>query len=216
MSDILAKAKLFATAAHRRIDHRRRYTQEPYEVHPNAVASLVASVSDDPHMIAAAWLHDTVEDTPTTLEDLAREFGPDVASLVAALTDVSRPSDGNRAARKAIDRAHLAAASPRAKTIKLADLIDNVQDIGRHDPGFARVYLGEMRALLEVLGEGDGRLLRQAQQTMNECAQGLGLAAPLDPGIERAPGSPAADREPMRSGSPRAAASPTTEPGSRE
>jgi (p)ppGpp synthase/HD superfamily hydrolase len=175
MSDIIEKARRFATEAHRRIDHRRRYTDQPYEVHPGAVAALVASVTDDPHMIAAAWLHDTVEDTPTRLEDIAREFGPDVAALVEALTDVSQPGDGNRATRKAIDRRHLAAAPPRAKTVKLADLIDNMQDICRHDPRFARVYLAEQRALLEVLGAGDGRLLRQARQTLDDCARQLGL-----------------------------------------
>ena len=56
-------------------------------------------------MRAAAWLHDVVEDTPATFEELEREFGPEVTRLVRELTEVSRsPSDGNRAARKAIDR----------------------------------------------------------------------------------------------------------------
>jgi (p)ppGpp synthase/HD superfamily hydrolase len=121
----------FATQAHQRIDHRRKYSQQPYDVHLGAVAELVATVSDDAEMLAAAWLHDIVEDTPVTLEEVEREFGPGVASLVKELTDVSRPGDGNRAARKAIDRGHLAIASPRAKTIKLADLCDNARDICR-------------------------------------------------------------------------------------
>jgi (p)ppGpp synthase/HD superfamily hydrolase len=59
-------------------------------------------------MIAAAWLHDVVEDTPVTLEDLHSEFGEGIAELVEALTDISRPEDGNRRKRKAIDREHLA------------------------------------------------------------------------------------------------------------
>ena len=100
-------------------------------------------------------LQDVVEDTPATMGDVESEFGPPVAGRVEALTDVSRPSDGNRAVRKEIDRRHTAHASPRAKTIKLADLIDNCEDIAHHDPRFAQVYLQEMEALLAVLGEGD-------------------------------------------------------------
>lgn len=162
MPDLIERAKAFATGAHQRIDQRRKYSGLSYDVHLAAVADIVASVTDDAETIAAAWLHDTVEDTPVTLDDLRREFGDAVAALVEQLTDVSLASQGNRAARKAIDRRHLAAASSRAKTVKLADLIDNCDDITRHDPRFARVFLREMEALLGVLGEGDGRLLQRA------------------------------------------------------
>jgi len=165
MTDLVARARAFAIREHRRIDHRRKYSKQPYDVHLKAVADLVAGVTDDPEMIAAAWLHDVVEDTPVTLDDVAREFGGAAARLVDELTDVSRPGDGNRAARKAIDRAHLAAASPRAKTVKLADLTDNARDICRHDAGFGRVYLAEMEALLAVLGEGDAKLMAKARDT---------------------------------------------------
>jgi hypothetical protein len=166
MTDLVARAREFAIREHRRIDHRRKYSKQPYDVHLEAVAGLVAGVTDDAEMIAAAWLHDIVEDTPITLDDVAREFGGAVVRLVDELTDISRPGDGNRAARKAIDRAHLAAASPRAKTIKLADLTDNARDICRHDAGFGRVYLGEMEALLAVLGEGDPALMAKARKTL--------------------------------------------------
>jgi hypothetical protein len=178
VSDLAAKARRFATEAHARIDQRRKYTRQPYQVHLKSVAELVASVTADPEMIAAAWLHDTVEDTPATFGDLEREFGPDVTRLVADLTDVSKASDGNRAARKAIDRLHTAQASPRAKTVKLADLIDNCRDICRHDPAFARVYLGEATALLEILMEGEATLYQRAQQAVADCARHLGLPRP--------------------------------------
>jgi hypothetical protein len=101
--------------------------------------------------------------------------------LVKELTDVSRPGDGNRAVRKAIDRQHTAGASRRAKTIKLADVIDNCQDICRHDPRFGRVYIGEMRALMEVLGEGDRSLFEKASRIMAECAAKIGVK-PIPPG----------------------------------
>jgi hypothetical protein len=163
MLDLIERAKTFATGAHQRIDHRRKYSGLSYDVHLVAVAGIVASVTDDAPTIAAAWLHDAVEDTPVTLDELQREFGDEVAALVGQLTDISLASHGNRAARKDIDRRHLAAASPRAKTVKLADLIDNCEDITKHDPRFARVFLREMEALLGVLGEGDARLLQRAQ-----------------------------------------------------
>jgi hypothetical protein len=178
MNDLIARARTFATEAHQRIDQRRKYTNQPYQEHLKAVATLVAGVSEDPETIAAAWLHDTVEDTPATFGDLERAFGPAVRGLVAELTDVSKPSDGNRAVRKAIDRGHTARASPRAKTVKLADLIDNCRDICGHDARFARVYLTEAAALLEVLNEGDARLYRRAQEAVASCARRLGLPAP--------------------------------------
>ena len=173
MGDLVRRARDYATRAHRRIDQRRKYTRQPYEVHLKAVANLVAGVSEDPEMVAAAWLHDIVEDTPATVEEVEREFGPGVAGLVAELTDVSRPGDGNRQARKAVDRAHLAAASPRAQTVKLADLIDNCVDICRHDLRFARVYAEEMAALLEVLGAGDDRLRARARKVLGQCRDRL-------------------------------------------
>lgn len=161
-SSLEEKACAFATAAHENINHRRKYTGEPYIAHPAAVADLVRSVPHTDAMLAAAWLHDTVEDTTATLNDIEREFGAEVASLVEQLTDVSRPDDGNRSLRKEIDRAHTAKASPAAMTIKLADLIDNARSILARDPAFAVVYLAEKRRLLEVLRAGDPTLMRIA------------------------------------------------------
>lgn len=185
---LIEAARHYATRSHARIDHRRKYSNQPYDEHLQAVAGIVSEVSDDARMIAAAWLHDTVEDTPATFHDIEQEFGPEVARLVYELTDVSRPSDGNRAVRKALDCKHLAAASPQAKTVKLADLIDNCRDICRHDQRFARVYLAEMEALLRVLEDGDARLLKRAHKAWNRCRERLGpeTAATENP-LEEAP-----------------------------
>jgi len=171
--DLVQRAKRFATEAHRRIDHRRKYTKQPYDVHLAAVAKTVAGVTDDAEMVAAAWLHDTVEDTPATIQDIEDEFGHGVAELVAGLTDVSRSSDGNRAERKAIDREHTAASPVRAKTVKLADLIDNCTDITDNDPQFARIFLAEMDALLSVLADADEGLYRRARRTHRQCSEQL-------------------------------------------
>jgi len=156
------RAREYATRCHDAVWQKRKYTGEPYINHPAAVVELVRSVPHTEAMLCAAWLHDAVEDTHATLWAIEKMFTPEIASLVEMLTDVSRPSDGNRAARKARDRFHTSVASPAAKTIKLADLIDNTKSITAHDQTFAKVYLAEKALLLEVLQEGDATLLRIA------------------------------------------------------
>ena len=166
--NIVDKAARFASLHHAAVGQVRKYKYDPYIVHPASVAKIVASVSDNEAMIAAAWLHDTVEDTTATIEDIRAEFGKEISILVEMLTDVSVPSDGNRAKRKSIDRNHTALASPAAKTIKLADLIDNSSSIIEHDPKFAKVYLEEKRLLLEVLTQGDKSLWNQAKSVLDQ------------------------------------------------
>ncbi len=161
--DIVRKAQVYAMAAHAAVGQKRKYTGEPYIVHPAEVASIVASVEGVTFdMIAAAWLHDVVEDTGCTITDIHMAFGADIAALVSWLTDVSKPSDGNRKFRKAMDREHTAQAPAEAQTIKLADLISNSRSIMAHDPEFAKTYLEEKRLLLEVLTKGDSGLRAEA------------------------------------------------------
>tara|TARA_Y100000034_G_C6835447_1_gene377481 strand:- start:147 stop:662 length:516 start_codon:yes stop_codon:yes gene_type:complete len=160
VSDLVQNAKEFATQAHE--GQARKYTGIPYIVHPSEVMGIVSTVEHDDAMLAAALLHDVVEDTDHTVDDIRAEFGDDVAELVSALTDVSTIADGNRKSRKAKDRAHTAGASPRAQTIKLADLLSNSVDIIKNDPDFARIYMAEKLLLLGVLQEGDQTLLARA------------------------------------------------------
>ena len=162
--NMVERARVFATAAHAAVKQVRKYTFEPYIVHPAEVAGIVATVPHTDVMLAAAWLHDTVEDTGVSIVDIQKEFGHEVASLVGWLTDVSKPEQGNRAVRKAIDRDHTACAPAEAQTVKLADLIANSRSILAHDPAFAKVYLEEKRMLLEVLTRGDATLMDQARR----------------------------------------------------
>ncbi len=157
---IVQDAVAFSTEMH--AGQTRKYTGEPYIVHPMRVALTVAATRADNKTVAAAVLHDVVEDTEATESDILKLFGPTVCRLVMSVTDVSVPADGNRAARKAIDRAHLAKACAGGKTIKLADLIDNTESIVAHDPDFAAVYLDEKRALLPHLLGGSSSLWFQA------------------------------------------------------
>jgi (p)ppGpp synthase/HD superfamily hydrolase len=162
--EIIEKARVFATAAHAAAAQLRKYTNEPYIVHPTEVAGIIDNLEGaTAEMVAAAWLHDVVEDTGVTLEIIRAEFGDEVATIVGWLTDVSRPEQGNRSTRKAIDRAHTAMAPAEAQTIKLADLISNCTSIKEHDAEFAKVYFEEKRLLLEVLTKGDRELLAKAK-----------------------------------------------------
>lgn len=162
---IVHKAQVYAMAAHAAVGQKRKYTGEPYIVHPAEVARIVASVPGSTEdMVAAAWLHDVVEDTGVTYTDIHMSFGPEIAELVAWLTDISKPGDGNRAFRKAMDREHTAAAPAEAQTIKLADLISNSKSIVQHDPEFAKTYLEEKRLLLEVMTKGDPGLHAEASK----------------------------------------------------
>ncbi|WP_313617093.1 HD domain-containing protein [Agrobacterium sp.] len=160
MNDLVKHALKFATKAHD--GQLRKYTGEPYINHPIAVAAIVATVDHTPEMIAAAYLHDTVEDCGVTLAEIKERFGGKVATLVAYLSDVSTPYHGNRTARKALDLQHTALAPKEAKTIKLADLIDNSKSISALDPGFWQVYRVEKQNLLAVLKDGDPVLWEQA------------------------------------------------------
>ena len=173
--DLVNQALIFATAAHAAVGQRRKYTNEPYIIHPMEVRQIVATVSQDPAMLAAALLHDVVEDTAVELTLIRNLFGQEVADLVSWLTDISRPTDGNRAARKALDRAHIAQAPAAAQTIKVCDILSNTRSIVQHDPKFARTYLPEKRELLRVLYRADPVLLEQANNEVRLAFEKLNL-----------------------------------------
>jgi len=155
--DLIETARVYAQAAHRAVGQKRKYTGECYTVHTIDVASLVARFDGTDEMIAAAHLHDVVEDTAVEVSDIRDVFGAQVADLVDWLTDRSKPEDGNRAIRKAIDRDRLAKAPTAAQTIKCCDLISNTSSIVKYDPSFAKVYLKEKAELLEVMTSADPR-----------------------------------------------------------
>lgn len=151
--DITQRARLFATHAHE--GQVRKYSGEPYIVHPIEVAGLVRSVDLDEEVVAAAFLHDVVEDCDVRIEEIAERFGSPVTRLIDEVSDVSRPEDGNR---KALDRAHLSKTSPEGMSIKLADMLDNSRSIISRDPGCARIYLAEMQLVLPGLTDGNSVL----------------------------------------------------------
>jgi (p)ppGpp synthase/HD superfamily hydrolase len=169
MEDLIERASSYAFEKHK--NQMRKYnTGEPYFVHLHDVAALVYHYTSDPEMTAAAFLHDVVEDQGVSIFDIKELFGDKVAQYVDELTDISKPSDGNRATRKEIDRLYIAQASPQAKTIKCADLISNTMSIVEHAPDFAPVYLEEKRKLLEVLEDASCPELWEAAKKRYEIA----------------------------------------------
>jgi (p)ppGpp synthase/HD superfamily hydrolase len=130
---LVLKAAVFASERHR--EQKRKGTQAaPYINHPLAVADLLAGPGGvgDPLVLAAAVLHDTIEDTLTTPRELEDLFGREVRQLVEEVTDdKSLP----KAERKRLQIEHAAGLSTGAKLIKLGDKIANVLDLTRDPPG---------------------------------------------------------------------------------
>lgn len=156
----------------------RRYTGLPYVTHPYGVAMRLLAIGADTNMVIAGLLHDVLEDSPMTEVALEQGFGVDVRELVVALTDHWPASTGlSRAERKLRYQAQLANASARVQSIKLADTVDNLELVVVHDSRFARVYLPEKSALVQVLVKGDPELLRQAREAVAREEQLLKQAA---------------------------------------
>jgi guanosine-3',5'-bis(diphosphate) 3'-pyrophosphohydrolase len=158
---LILRALEFAARKHR--DQRRKDAEaSPYINHPIALANVLCNEGDvtDSITIAAAILHDTLEDTDTTHGELERAFGAGIADIVREVTDDKRlPKE----ARKRLQIEHAAALSPEAKFVKLADKICNVRDVASHPPaGWSlerrREYFDWARAVVNHLRGVHGNL----------------------------------------------------------
>ena len=129
---LLDRAIIFAVKAHAGTE--RRGKGYPYIVHPMEAVEIVATMTKDQELLAAAALHDTVEDTDVTVEQIRAEFGDRVADLVAAESDempagVSEEDSWHGRKQAAIDR--LSKASCEAKMVALGDKLSNMRAIAR-------------------------------------------------------------------------------------
>ena len=133
-SELALLLKALAFAAHKHRDQRRKDPgASPYINHPIALAEVLTGEGGitDGEVLAAALLHDTVEDTATTPPELEEAFGARIAGIVAEVTDDTRLP---RAERKRLQIEHAAHISREAKLVKLADKICNVRDVADHPP----------------------------------------------------------------------------------
>jgi len=162
-NNILIAAR-FAAQAHQ--GQVRKYTGVPYISHPSRIAGRMASHDEATETrVMAAFLHDTIEDTWVTYDDIAVPFGECVADMVGELTDPTSPGLGDafkgvpRAQRKAAMRAAIAGASRGARILKLLDRIDNLREMPLTPPNkYIRMYLEESRLLAEAIGDCDSQL----------------------------------------------------------
>ena len=147
--DVWQRACSFAARKHK--DQLRKDEQTPYAAHPCRVAMIVAVLfgCTDEEALAAAMLHDTIEDTTTDFDEIEEEFGSLVARLVAALTKNGALPHAQR--EREYD-AGLAGADWRARLIKLADQYDNLCDLqaigaGKNEDSRAKAVAKARRAI---------------------------------------------------------------------
>jgi len=132
--DLKRLLKALGFAAHKHRDQRRKDVESsPYINHPIALANILCNEGHvtDTNVICAALLHDTVEDTDTTPEELEREFGKEIRGIVMDVTD---DKTLEKAARKQRQIEHAAHISDQAKLVKLADKISNLRDVSSNPP----------------------------------------------------------------------------------
>ena len=130
-SSLLDRAITFAVKAHANTE--RNSKGFPYIVHPMEAMAIVATMTSDQELLAAAALHDTVEDTDTTLEQLTEEFGPRVAHLVATESDmvIEGPEEDTWYQRKLTTINRLSAATREEQIVALGDKLSNMRAIAR-------------------------------------------------------------------------------------
>jgi len=171
MSGIVEVARALEFAAHRHSEQRRKGLKaEPYVNHLAEVALLLAEATGggDPELVMAGLLHDTLEDTATTREELASAFGPDVALLVEEVTD---DKTLDRRARKRMQVETAPKKSRRARMIKIADKIANLRSIAESPPlgwsGRKKLeYAAWAREVVAACGSTDPGLERLFQEAV--------------------------------------------------
>jgi guanosine-3',5'-bis(diphosphate) 3'-pyrophosphohydrolase len=184
MSDILQKVQDFARLAHG--TQQRKFADEPYIHHPVRVMETCRAYTQHIPILAAALLHDVLEDTATTKEQIQEFLSgimdnrsvAETLQLVTALTDIytkQQYPQWNRRKRKTKEAERLAATSGDAQTIKYADIIDNT-DIAYADTDFAPRFLNECRALLQKMTKGNPQLHQKAIDTVNRCLEALNIS----------------------------------------
>jgi len=132
--DLKRLLKALSFAAHKHRDQRRKDVESsPYINHPISLANILCNEGHvtDVNVICAALLHDTVEDTDTTPEELEREFGKEITGIVMDVTDDKTLEKGERKRRQIEHAAHI---SDQAKLVKLADKICNLRDVAGNPP----------------------------------------------------------------------------------
>jgi (p)ppGpp synthase/HD superfamily hydrolase len=177
MNEVIEKVKEFAGKAHE--GQKRKYTPEPYIVHPVRVMQLCKEYTSSIPVLSAALLHDVLEDTKVNEGEL-KQFLLSVMDetdaeltlkLVIELTDVyvkANYPQWNRNTRKKKEAERIAHTSAQAQTIKYADIIDNCKEIVQYDEDFGPRFLRECKMLLQRMNKGDQHLYHYAKEMVEK------------------------------------------------
>lgn len=180
MTALVQKARAFSEGKH---NHQTRpHDAAPYITHVEAVVAILKRHGiADPLTIAAAYLHDTVEKTDTSVREIVDLVGTDVARLVYWLTDDDR---GDHTVRKLMSAWRLSRAPWEAKLIKLADLTDNTRHVLVHDPERAPRYILEKKQTMWMMADEEGERLTQ----LSLFREAMRNDVPDEPGLQRRSG----------------------------
>ena len=178
MNEILQSVEAFTDKAHG--DQMRKYApQDRYIVHPMRVMRICQAYTQSLPVLAAAILHDVLEDTAVTKGELSAFLSHIMPArdaertlqLVVELTDVyvkNAYPQWNRRKRKAAELKRITQNSPEAQTIKYADILDNCQGMSEQDTDFAPVFLRECRQLLKSMDKGNPELKQRAEEVVTQ------------------------------------------------
>lgn len=176
--NIQERAKEFARKAHEG-HFLHNLTRDPMIKHPEAVAKLIKVAGGTDKEIAAAWLHDVVEDTEITIEEVAKEFGDRIAEIVNGLTDPADFAQFSHPVRKKMQADRVIAKSSSVKKIKLADQLDNVRMAGEGSSNWnpaqrlecieaARVVASNCKGSSDKLDKMFNRIYQQSLNSIEE------------------------------------------------
>lgn len=175
----LLRAVGYAADKHRN-QRRKDVDASPYINHPIEVANLIADKGgvDDLTVLMAAVLHDTVEDTETTFDDLEERFGKTISDLVAEVTDDKSLA---KSERKRLQIEHTAELSDRAKLIKIADKTCNVRDVAHSPPDDwdmqrRNEYLTWASRVVEGCRGTNDSMERHFDETATQAGKALGIS----------------------------------------
>ena len=162
--NLIVKASSFALEAHK--GQKRKYTGKDYIEHPVRVANSIAKHElKSKELIAAAYLHDVVEDCDVNPSVILKEFGPLVAYFVMGVTNPSKiiPSHTMyRHRRKKIDFLHVKSFGRECCVLKLIDRLDNLNELEyKYNPGFVDKYITESYMLIDIIGKFDINIFNQ-------------------------------------------------------
>ena len=146
-ASLFEKALNFAKLKHS--SQKRKFTGEPYIVHPIRVAEITKRYGGTESQIIAAILHDTIEDTETTEDEIRREFGDEIAGLVVSLTNDE--DEKNRLGKAEYLTKKISGMSSNSLLVKFADRLDNVNDLSSNNPDWSKTYARQTDYILSHL-----------------------------------------------------------------